>query len=204
MSNKLPPTVRKVARADPRVSRSTYALGRALVELMLERDFDGITVQSILDRAGVGRSTFYAHYRNKRDVLHSSYERMFARLEQGLDSPSSTGARLVPVTEFLAHVAQVGAFVDALRASGQLDELWELGVGYLARMIERRIVAAPGATPSVPRALVARMLAGALMEMVRWWLDHQRASTPAQMDVVFHELARATLRRASYEVAAAR
>src|SRR5690606_20077435 len=74
MSNKTQLRVRKVAASDPRIARTTHALGRALVDLIQEHNFDEITVQQILDRAGVGRTAFYAHYRNKEDVLHSSYE----------------------------------------------------------------------------------------------------------------------------------
>jgi Transcriptional regulator len=163
------------------VIRSTHALGAALVALMLEEKFNNITVQSILDRAGVGRSTFYAHFRNKQDVLHSSYEQMFAWLEQKLDEPSPVGARIVPVAEFLMHIGDAGPLVDALRSSGQLQEISDLGVGFLARMIERHIRALAGTTPAVPAALVARMLAAALMEMVEWWGDHQSTMTQTQM-----------------------
>ena len=78
MSNKPRVGVRRTDRLDPRSLRSTRALGRALVDLMHESDFQEITVQQILDRAGVGRATFYAHYRNKEDVLQSSYERLWS------------------------------------------------------------------------------------------------------------------------------
>lgn len=203
MSNSSPLIVRKAESADPRVIRSTHALGAALVALMLEEKFNNITVQSILDRAGVGRSTFYAHFRNKQDVLHSSYEQMFAWLEQKLDQPSPVGARIVPVAEFLMHIGGAGPLVGALRTSGQLQEISDLGVGFLARMIERHIRALAGTTPAVPAALVARMLAGALMEMVEWWGDHQSTMTQTQMDATFHALARTLLRRASYEAAKA-
>src|SRR5690606_15510626 len=83
MSNNAPAPVRN-ADPDPRVARTTHALGRALIELIQERDYDEITVQHILDRAGVGRATFYAHYRNKDDALHSNYERLFALFEARL------------------------------------------------------------------------------------------------------------------------
>ncbi|WP_051023211.1 TetR/AcrR family transcriptional regulator [Nocardia pneumoniae] len=55
--------------ADRRVRRTRNLLHRALIELMLERGYDRITVRDILDRADVGRSTFYAHYRDKDDLL---------------------------------------------------------------------------------------------------------------------------------------
>ena len=174
------------------------ALGAALVDLMHEREFDGITVQDILDRAGVGRATFYAHYRNKDDVLYSGYERMFAHFGEYLAQPSPRGARLVPVQELLTHFGEAGVFMERLRTSGKLDEIWSLGVDFIAEMIERGIRPVPGTTPAVPRSLVARMLAGALMEMARWYLEHRATSTPSQMDETFHALARTTLQRASY------
>ena len=200
MSNKTGSIVRKPEHADPRISRSTHALGAALVELMLERNFNDITVQSILDRAGVSRSTFYAHFRNKDDVLHSRYERMFGWLEEKLEtSPSET--RVAPVAEFLDHLVVAGPVIASLRTSGQLDRMLDLGVAYFARMIEARITAIPGTTPPAPPSLVSRMLAGALMEMIKWWDDHRASAAPAQMDATFQALARTFLLRASYEPA---
>lgn len=199
MPNKPAKTVRKTSPADPRVKRSTHALGAALVELMLEENFDSITVQSILDRAGVGRSTFYSHYRNKNDVLHSSYERMFEWLEEKLDDPSPVGARVVPVAEFVQHLGDARQFVDALRAAGQMRELSDLGVDFLARMVERHIRPIEGTNPTVPAALVSRMLAGALMEMVEWHDHHNTVTSPQQLDATFHSLAGTWLRSASYE-----
>lgn len=57
------------AVADRRVRRTRAALHRALIELMLSRPYARITVRDIIDRADVGRSTFYAHYRDKDDLL---------------------------------------------------------------------------------------------------------------------------------------
>ncbi|MGI5220452.1 TetR/AcrR family transcriptional regulator [Nocardia sp. CA-290969] len=54
---------------DRRVRRTREALHRALIELMMERAYDRITVSDVIARADVGRSTFYAHYRDKDDLL---------------------------------------------------------------------------------------------------------------------------------------
>ena len=183
---------------DPRVQRSVRALGSALVALMHERDFDRITVQDILDRAGVGRATFYSHYRNKDDVLYSSYERLFDHLEQVLRASPSRNERLIPVDEFLTHLGEVGVFIESLRRSGKMDAIFSLAVDFMARMVEVRIAPAPRTSPSVPAPLVARMLAGALAEMIKWWLDHPSAASPAELDATFHALARASLQRSSY------
>src|SRR5438046_2383994 len=73
-----PETVRKPRRekADRRVARTRHALAMALMQLTVEKRYDAITIQDLLDRAGVGRSTFYEHYRGKDDLLTRSFEGM--------------------------------------------------------------------------------------------------------------------------------
>ena len=57
------------AAPDRRVARTRRNLRSALLNLIYDQDYDTITVQQILDKADVGRSTFYAHFRNKEDCL---------------------------------------------------------------------------------------------------------------------------------------
>ena len=170
--NKTSRSVRETATdVDPRTERTTRALGHALVELMQEREFDSITVQQILDRADVGRTSFYAHFRNKQDVFDSSFEHLFTLLEPLLDRPGVAG-RLFPVREFSAHLADAEGLIDAMRRDGQMEDMWSQCVGYMADIIERRL------PPSIPdgssRKLQARMLA----EAVRWSLDRPGSTTP--------------------------
>lgn len=195
---------KKASRSDPRALRSRRALGDALVELLHERRFDDITVQAILDRAGVGRATFYAHYRNKQDVLHSGLEHLFTHLDGVLERGSSSGARLVPVREFLEHMREAEVFIASLRASGRLDELWELSLAFVADMVKRRIEPRYRVRATMSPTLVARMLAAAFMEMVRWWLERPARETPERLDATFHALAGAILLRSQYVVRPAR
>lgn len=57
---------------DRRVRKTKQALRSALDELLLERQYGRISVQDILDRSDVGKTTFYAHYGNKDDLLRSN------------------------------------------------------------------------------------------------------------------------------------
>jgi AcrR family transcriptional regulator len=61
-------------KADRRIQRTRRLLQDALVGLILEKGYEAITVQDILDRANVGRSTFYEHFYDKDDLLLSSFE----------------------------------------------------------------------------------------------------------------------------------
>lgn len=174
---------------DRRVARTRKALGNALVELMLARSFDDITVQQVLDRAGVGRATFYAHFRNKHDLLLSDAERFFDALERHFMA-GETGTRVAPVAELFAHVADYHRFSRALEQSGAGEAVYDLLVGHLAGMIERRMAALrPDAAPGpLPPAAAARVLAGALVEMMRWWLNRGARPSAAEMDAHYHEI----------------
>jgi hypothetical protein len=76
----------------------------------------------------------------------------------------------------------------SLQGGGRLDAIFEYGTDLVADLIERRLPVV-GARPSVPPTLAARMLAGALMEMTQWWLDHPDRSTPSALDREFHTMA---------------
>src|SRR4029079_15081989 len=56
-------------KPDRRVARSRRALKEALTDLILEQGYESVTVQDVMDRADVGRSTFYAHFLDKDDLL---------------------------------------------------------------------------------------------------------------------------------------
>src|SRR5690606_22537701 len=57
---------------DRRVRRTRQALLQALIELTTEQGYEHVTVQGIAERANVGRTTFYAHFRDKEELLEKS------------------------------------------------------------------------------------------------------------------------------------
>jgi AcrR family transcriptional regulator len=59
---------------DRRVERTRRSLLNALNELILEKGYEKVTVQDVIDRANVGRSTFYAHFEDKDQLLLSGFE----------------------------------------------------------------------------------------------------------------------------------
>src|SRR3954467_8818375 len=69
-------------KADRRSERTRQLLNGALIELMLEQRYDEITVQDIIDRANIGRSTFYAHYLDKEDLMVSGFTRVLDTLSE--------------------------------------------------------------------------------------------------------------------------
>jgi AcrR family transcriptional regulator len=69
-------------REDRRIQRTRLMLRTAMVTLIRERGFEALTVQDIIDRADVGRSTFYAHFKSKEDLLKGAVDMMRTTLRQ--------------------------------------------------------------------------------------------------------------------------
>src|SRR5579885_1231524 len=69
-------------KPDRRVRRTHELLEAALLSLIKEKEFDAISVQEIIDRANVGRATFYAHYDNKEDLLESGFDGLLETLRE--------------------------------------------------------------------------------------------------------------------------
>ncbi len=84
-------------RTDRRVRRTRDSLHRALVELMIERGYDRITISEILTRADVGRSTFYTHYRDKDDLLLRSCADYLRAAISEMDPAAAHSDPLAPV-----------------------------------------------------------------------------------------------------------
>jgi AcrR family transcriptional regulator len=177
-------------KEDARVRRTRDALGDALVALMQEKPFDTITVQDVLDRANVSRSTFYSHYSDKDDLLMSDAEEFFEAISMALSQHGDKSDRVFPVREFFAHLADVQPFFKALVKSGKYQENMELARGHFARGIERRLTEMPRgqSIPAHELPAIAFTHAGALLSLLTWWLDRGMRESPAEMDELFHRM----------------
>jgi AcrR family transcriptional regulator len=74
---------------DRRAARTRNALHQALISLIQRKGYEVTTIQDIVDEADVGRSTFYAHYTGKDDLLHRGFEQLRAELAEAGRSPSA-------------------------------------------------------------------------------------------------------------------
>jgi len=177
-------------KTDARVRRTRDALGDALIALMQEKPFDTITVQEVLDRAHVSRSTFYTHYSDKDDLLMSDAEEFFEAISMALSAHGDKSERVFPVKEFFSHLADVQPFFKALVKSGKFQENMELARGHFARGIERRLSELPRSKtiPANELPAIAFTHAGALLSLLTWWLDRGMREPPAEMDELFHRM----------------
>jgi AcrR family transcriptional regulator len=176
-------------KTDRRILRTRDALGDALVALMKQKNFDDITVQDVLDRAGVGRSTFYVHFSDKDDLFLSDVENVLGHFTRILNRPGVSSKRLLPVEEFFSHVRDVREFYSAVVKAGKVTDVQELARGFFARSIEERLQTAGVEIEPLHRSAHAYALAGSFFSLLDWWIDKGMKADPKEMDALFHRMA---------------
>ena len=183
------PHTKPVGKTDRRIVRTRNKLGDALMALLEERNFDDITVQEVLDRAGVGRSTFYIHFRDKQDLFLSDVEDFFELCSGLLQRHNASPERLLPVQEVFAHIREMRDFYAAVVRSGKVNEIQVLGRGFFARSIDERLQSAGVKIDPLERAAKAHALAGSFFSLLDWWIDKGMKADPKEMDDLFHRMA---------------
>jgi AcrR family transcriptional regulator len=177
-------------KIDRRVRRTRDVLGDALVALMQEKPFETITVQHVLDRARIGRSTFYTHYCSKDDLFLSDLEDFFEAMSTRLLRSREASNRVAPVRELFAHVAEMRQLHAAFIAADKVRDFLEMGQGYFARAIEQRLGELPASRTIAPaqRTALAHAFAGALLSLMSWWIDHGAPASPEELDELYHQM----------------
>jgi AcrR family transcriptional regulator len=176
----------KKAREDRHSRRTKHLLQHALVQLILEKRYDSITVQNILDRADIGRSTFYAHFTDKEDLLLSSYQHLFCWLQKQLEEDETN--RIAPSLALFLHIQSHHKLYLALVRSRKIDLFYKQGQKFLCDIIEKRIVSHSSRKPSIPIPILSDHLAGSLINLLKWWLENNMPYTAEKMDEIYHRL----------------
>ena len=62
---------------DRRQKKTRTAIFQAFIQLLSEKDYAQVTVGEVIDRADVGRATFYAHFETKEYLLRELCRELF-------------------------------------------------------------------------------------------------------------------------------
>ena len=176
---------------DRRTLRTRQALHQALIRLVLERGYDQITVADIADAANVGRSTFYAHFTDKDDLLKYG----IGYLRTMLSDPPGDETGPLRFSRFLTeHLRDQKKLQRALMQSSA----GSIVIGALRESICDVVRQGLRAERSkAPDEIEVQFIAGAYLAVVTWWLDRGGKEPPASIDRTFRMLAEGALRAAT-------
>ncbi len=175
-------------KPDRRPARTRQALVGALVELILERGYESLTVDDLVERANVGRSTLYAHFGGLDGVL-----------KQALTGPSTRLALLVePRVDAHDLASLLDHFKDQRRRNGAffVAPMRALWVRRLAELIEPRLaglVRGQGRAPLLPLDFIATQLAENQLALVSNWLALRTAMPTQAVAAAMIAMTRATI-----------
>lgn len=177
-------------KQDRRSRRTRQLLGNALIELMFEKRFEDITVQDILDRADIGRSTFYAHYTDKENLLMSEIGRVIRQLDEYTTEGDGVRPGLLPSIGFFRHVQQHRRLMQAFMWGQGAELLTQELLGQFSTIVEHNLRAMTRAetASSVPLPVLSRFVANTFLLLLRWWFDDDMRHSPEQMDDMFQKL----------------
>jgi AcrR family transcriptional regulator len=181
---------------DRRVQRTQQLLRGALLSLIQEKGFEALSVQDIIDRANVGRATFYAHFDNKEDLLASGIDGLRASLKErqreALSQPRSEDGRSFGFShELFAHANEHRQVFQAMvgkRSGAVIQQLLHKMLVDLTRDEVRAITGRDDA-PSTPTEATVQFVAGGLFGLLIWWGNGKMRMPVEEVDTLFRRLA---------------
>jgi AcrR family transcriptional regulator len=189
------------AKVDRRVRRTRELLRRALFSLVQEQGYGRITVQDIIDRADIGRSTFYAHYRDKDDLLLSGFQDIRSALAaEGAAAEQAAGATsqfLQPLLVVFRHVEGHRHVWQPLTRKGGAEVVTRIMRDNVTDLIRAHLRSQfPGLGRNQPQLEAAvQFVASACIGLLLWWLDNDVPYSAEELYTVFRRLTTQDVRR---------
>jgi AcrR family transcriptional regulator len=182
----------RVAERDRRIRRTRRALIDALLELVVEKTYEKITVQDILDRADIGRSTFYAHYRDKEAVLLAVFDDMQKQLREAVDADTRSGRPFDPARPadlLFAHAYRNKRIYRALcgkQGGNAVQRHLRVNIG---QMLSEALGPQLATNSGVPVDVAAEFYTAATLGLLTWWIDQDFRHGPTWLTATYRQLA---------------
>jgi AcrR family transcriptional regulator len=156
-----------VAQQDRRVRRTRRGLQEALFALIFEKSYDRVTVQDVLDRADVGRSTFYAHFRDKEALLLAAFDSLSEDLRGELGAVTSDPARPAEALFRFAYARQPAFRALCGKQGGEVVQR------HLRRLLTEQLMAQLCLDkPAVPAEVVVEFCTSTTLGLLGWAVDN--------------------------------
>lgn len=161
---------------DLRSARTRGQLARALIALGQAGDIDSLGVGDIARTAGVGRSTFYAHFKDRDDFFRRSFAGMIGLCDARARKDGSDD--ILPVGHLMNHIAGNLRFATGVARSKAMDTMLAAGEVRLRQIAEDRLESVRPDLTGEARKQMATFLAGGLIGQMRLWLSNGGMGSP--------------------------
>jgi len=169
---------------DRRQKKTRDAIFKAFTALLESKSYSGITVQDIIDEADIGRSTFYAHFGTKDDLLREMCAEIFDHVfSDGVphEKTHDFSGEAVTIGQRLTHMLY--HFVDSRHyIKGILSrESGDLFMFYFKQRLNEVFADLTPALDGVSDQYVLNHMVSSFAETVRWWIRDNPAYKPEEV-----------------------
>jgi AcrR family transcriptional regulator len=168
---------------DRRVLRTRRLLREALIDLIIERGWDNLSVQDVCDRADVGRSTFYTHFGDMEELLLGGFDDLRKMLRAQKSASNEKLAFVRGLIEHASEHAQLFRAIIGKRAGHAIEKRFRQTVIALVRddLAEHGYAGRP-------LEVTTQYVAGALVGLLTWWADARNPIEVAEVEEMFRRL----------------
>jgi len=184
---------------DRRIARTQKLLRDALHSLIREKDYDSIAVKEILDRANVGRSAFYTHFRDKDALLASGFHDILGSVPSTHPKAGARGNERIlwfslPIFEHLELHRQAGEFRLGPRGRAILHgHLQKVLAELIAEDVRKNLRGRPKTDGRISPDLLVQYLASTFILVLNWWVESRSPLSAKEVNDLFHLLTLRTL-----------
>lgn len=178
---------------DRRQQKTRTAIFQAFGSLLAEQSYSHITVQEIIDRANVGRTTFYDHFETKDELLKALCENLFGHIissakdcthTHGLYSNNSAPESIF--CHLLQHLQENDNNVLGLLSCESSEIFLRYFKDSLIELIQNQFVNQNRKNKKdIPLDFLINHISGSFVEMVLWWIKSRMKQTPEELDGYF-------------------
>ncbi len=175
--------------SDLRVQRTRNLIIEALIELTIQKGFAAVTVQDIVKRAGINRTTFYRHYRDKFDLLDQYAEAVYALPDNAPDSGSetaedATGEKMVQgLAKLLDYVGRHAKFFRVMLGKNGDPAFAAKIRQYVQKRLRRSLPAELLPDENLTDLYLSYVSSGAVGGL-SWWLEHEMPYSPEEVAAI--------------------
>lgn len=175
---------------DRRQQKTRAAIFSAFIDLLSKKAYSKITVQEIIDNANVGRTTFYAHFETKDDLLRemciSLFDHVFSdvpRIENTHDFSVTTDKTGTIITHILYHLRDNHRNILDILTCDSGEIFLKFFKQYLNDLITKYVVI--NKIPEIPEEFLINHISGSFVNMVQWWIKGGLKQSPEELTVYF-------------------
>ncbi len=181
---------------DRRQIKTRQAIFSAFVKLLETKRYEKITVQEILDEANIGRSTFYAHFETKDELLKAICKELFGHIiDSAIDKTHTHGLYSkgeTPQSVFcylLQHLQENDNNILGLLSCESSEIFLRYFKDSLNELIQTQFVNhSRMKNQDLPQDFLVNHISGSFVEMVLWWLKGREKHTPEELDHYFRSV----------------